>query len=101
MARTEYYDDPDAPEPNTLVVGVSVAIADENGCVLLQRRAEPCRCTRRSGSGSHISWAIETGPSSADRREAERPLPVTASLGDAASGHRVRRWTSFWSPEMA
>ncbi|RBQ18677.1 DNA mismatch repair protein MutT [Spongiactinospora rosea] len=40
MARTEYYDDPDAPPPNSLVVGVSVAIRDDQGRVLLQRRAD-------------------------------------------------------------
>ncbi|MFI0422292.1 NUDIX domain-containing protein [Spongiactinospora sp. 9N601] len=40
MTRTEYYGDPDAPQPNSLVVGVSVAITDEQGRVLLQRRTD-------------------------------------------------------------
>lgn len=40
MARTEYYDDPDAPEPNSLVVAASAAVTDEEGRVLLQRRAD-------------------------------------------------------------
>ncbi|SNT62252.1 ADP-ribose pyrophosphatase YjhB, NUDIX family [Streptosporangium subroseum] len=40
MARTEYYDDPDAPEPNSLVVGVSAVVVDDAGHVLMQRRTD-------------------------------------------------------------
>lgn len=31
MPRTEYYDDPDALEPNTLVVAASVVVTDDGG----------------------------------------------------------------------
>ncbi|MER5211281.1 NUDIX domain-containing protein [Streptomyces sp. NPDC002838] len=40
MARTEYYDDPDAPEPNSLVVAASAVVADDQGRILLQRRRD-------------------------------------------------------------
>lgn len=40
MARTEYYDDPDAPEPNSLVVAASAVVTDEHGRLLLQRRRD-------------------------------------------------------------
>lgn len=40
MARTEYFDDPNAPEPNSLVVAASAAVTDDNGRVLLQRRRD-------------------------------------------------------------
>ncbi|MEU9793093.1 NUDIX domain-containing protein [Streptomyces sparsogenes] len=40
MARTEYYDDPDAPEPNSLVVAASAVVTDETGRILLQRRRD-------------------------------------------------------------
>lgn len=40
MARTEYYDDPSAPMPNSFVVGVSAVITDEDGRILMQRRAD-------------------------------------------------------------
>ncbi|WP_411076725.1 NUDIX domain-containing protein [Streptomyces sp. cmx-10-25] len=40
MARTEYYDDPDAPEPNSLVVAASAVVVDGQGRLLLQRRRD-------------------------------------------------------------
>ncbi|WP_016905748.1 NUDIX hydrolase [Streptomyces xiaopingdaonensis] len=40
MARTEYYGDPDAPEPSSLVVAASAAVTDEQGRILLRRRAD-------------------------------------------------------------
>ncbi|MFF8375313.1 NUDIX domain-containing protein [Streptomyces sp. NPDC015661] len=40
MARTEYYDDPHAPQPNSLVVAASAVVTDERGHVLLQRRRD-------------------------------------------------------------
>ncbi|WP_037912140.1 NUDIX hydrolase [Actinacidiphila yeochonensis] len=40
MARTEFYDDPNAPEPNSLVVAASAVVTDERGRVLLQRRRD-------------------------------------------------------------
>ncbi|MER7791087.1 NUDIX domain-containing protein [Streptomyces sp. NPDC097640] len=40
MARTEYYDDPDAPEPNSLVVAASAVVTDGAGRIVLQRRRD-------------------------------------------------------------
>ncbi|MFJ9953040.1 NUDIX domain-containing protein [Kitasatospora sp. NPDC091207] len=40
MARTEYYDDPDAPRPNRLVVAASAVVTDGAGRILLQRRTD-------------------------------------------------------------
>ncbi|WP_067483946.1 NUDIX hydrolase [Actinomadura hibisca] len=40
MTRTEYYDAPDAPEPNSLVVAASAVVCDEAGRILLQRRTD-------------------------------------------------------------
>ncbi|WP_141583272.1 NUDIX hydrolase [Actinomadura sp. WMMA1423] len=40
MARTEYYDDPDAPAPNSMVVAASAVVINEHGEVLMQRRAD-------------------------------------------------------------
>ncbi|MFF2222755.1 NUDIX domain-containing protein [Streptomyces globisporus] len=40
MARTEYYDDPNAPEPNSMVVAASAVVTDDEGHILLQRRRD-------------------------------------------------------------
>ncbi|MFD3947010.1 NUDIX domain-containing protein [Streptomyces sp. NPDC058579] len=40
MGRTEYYDDPSAPEPNSMVVAASAVVTDEQGHILLQRRRD-------------------------------------------------------------
>ncbi|WFB08336.1 NUDIX domain-containing protein [Streptomyces sp. LX-29] len=40
MARTEYYDDPEAPKPNSLVVAASAVVTDDEGRILLQRRRD-------------------------------------------------------------
>lgn len=40
VARTDYYDDPNAPEPNSLVVAASAVVTDEHGRLLLQRRRD-------------------------------------------------------------
>ena len=38
--RRDYYDDPDAPVPNSLVVATSAVVVDGQGRVLMQRRAD-------------------------------------------------------------
>ncbi|MGK5532122.1 NUDIX domain-containing protein [Streptomyces sp. URMC 129] len=40
MARIEYYDDPNAPEPNSMVVAASAVVTDDQGRILLQRRRD-------------------------------------------------------------
>jgi ADP-ribose pyrophosphatase YjhB (NUDIX family) len=40
MARTEYYNDPAAPKPNSIVVAVTVFVTDADDRVLLIRRTD-------------------------------------------------------------
>ena len=40
MGRTEYYNDPAAPKPNTLVPACGTLAVDESGKLLLQRRRD-------------------------------------------------------------
>ena len=38
--RTDYYHDPAAPQANSLVVGSSAVVVDDEGLILLQRRSD-------------------------------------------------------------
>jgi ADP-ribose pyrophosphatase YjhB (NUDIX family) len=40
VARIEYFDDPSAPRPNSLVVATSAVVVDDSGRILMQRRAD-------------------------------------------------------------
>jgi 8-oxo-dGTP pyrophosphatase MutT (NUDIX family) len=40
MGRTEYYDDPDAPAPNSLVPAATVFVQDDQGKVLMIQRSD-------------------------------------------------------------
>jgi 8-oxo-dGTP pyrophosphatase MutT (NUDIX family) len=40
VARTEHYDDPDAPPPNSLVPAASAVVANDRGEILMQRRRD-------------------------------------------------------------
>ena len=40
MARTDYYNDPLAPMANSLVVGSSAVVSDDEGRILLQERSD-------------------------------------------------------------
>ncbi|MER5783316.1 NUDIX domain-containing protein [Streptomyces mobaraensis] len=40
MSRTEYYADPAAPAPNSMVVAASAVVTDDQGRILLQRRRD-------------------------------------------------------------
>jgi 8-oxo-dGTP pyrophosphatase MutT (NUDIX family) len=40
VARTEHYDDPNAPKPNSLVPAASAIVTNERGEILMQRRKD-------------------------------------------------------------
>jgi ADP-ribose pyrophosphatase YjhB (NUDIX family) len=40
MTRVDYYHDPEAPEANSLVVGSSAVVVDDENRILLQRRSD-------------------------------------------------------------
>jgi ADP-ribose pyrophosphatase YjhB (NUDIX family) len=57
--RREYYDDPHAPRPNSLVVATSAVVLDTTGRILLQRRTD-------SGNWALPGGAMEAGESLID-----------------------------------
>ena len=59
MGRIDYYHDPDAPRANSLVVGSSAIVVDDQNRILLQRRAD---------SGN---WALPGGAMDIGERLAE------------------------------
>ncbi|MFC4853658.1 NUDIX domain-containing protein [Actinophytocola glycyrrhizae] len=40
MARKDYYDDPNAPAPNSIVAAASAIVTNDNGEILVHRRAD-------------------------------------------------------------
>lgn len=80
MGRTDYYDDPDAPEPNAMVVAASAVVVDEAGALLLTQRTD-------SGNWALPGGALELGESIADcvarevREEAGLNVEVTGMVG--------------------
>jgi ADP-ribose pyrophosphatase YjhB (NUDIX family) len=80
VARWEYYDDPGAPAPNSLVVATSAVVLDSQGRVLLQRRAD-------SGNWALPGGAMELDESLADsvvrevKEESGYEVEVTGLVG--------------------
>lgn len=55
-SRIDYYDDPDAPAPNSMVPSVNAVVADEAGRILMIRRTD-------NGNWALPGGAIELGES--------------------------------------
>ncbi|MFI6813207.1 NUDIX hydrolase [Nonomuraea sp. NPDC050328] len=79
MPRTEYYDDPQAPEPNTLVVGVSVAIV-EDGRVLMQRRTDN-GLWALPGGGMDLTESVPDAGRREVREETGYEVEITGMVG--------------------
>jgi 8-oxo-dGTP pyrophosphatase MutT (NUDIX family) len=59
MGRIDYYEDPSAPKPNSIVPAASAIVINEHGDVLLQKRAD-------TGQWSLPGGALELGESIAE-----------------------------------
>ncbi|WP_298325016.1 NUDIX domain-containing protein [Haloactinopolyspora sp.] len=75
MARTDYYHDPDAPFPNSIVVAASVAVLDRSGRLLLVQRTD-------SGRWALPGGAMEPGETLAAcaRREVREETGLTVDV---------------------
>jgi len=67
VPKTDYVDDPTAPEPNSLVVGVTMFVQDDDGRVLLIERADNGQWAL-PGGGQEVG---ETTPAAAVRETVE------------------------------
>ena len=92
MARREYYDDPEAPGPNSLVVATSAVVTDDAGRILLQRRAD-------SGNWALPGGGMEMDESLADsvvrevREETGLNVEVTGLVGTYTDPRHIIAYT--------
>ncbi|MFF0454729.1 NUDIX hydrolase [Nocardia africana] len=88
MGRIDYEDDPDAPEPNSLVPAASVVVVDHFGKVLLQRRVD-------NGMWALPGGKMELGESLAEcgiretKEETGLDVEITGIVGTYTSPHHV------------
>lgn len=80
MARTEYYDDPDAPEPNSLVVGVSAVVVDDQGRILMQKRTDN-GLWALPGGGMDLTESVPQAAVREVREETGYDVEVTGMVG--------------------
>lgn len=75
MGRIEYYYDPKAPKPNSLVVACNLLVTDESGAILLQRR-------RDTGQWALPGGAMDMGetPAECAIRECQEETGITAEI---------------------
>jgi ADP-ribose pyrophosphatase YjhB (NUDIX family) len=76
MTRIDYYDDPQAPEANSLVPAASAVVVNETGSILMQRRSD-------SGFWSIPGGKMETGETIRDTavRETREETGYEIELG--------------------
>ncbi|MFF3575015.1 NUDIX hydrolase [Nocardia jiangxiensis] len=79
-SRRDYYNDPQAPEPNSLKPGASALVVDDSGRVLMQRRGD-------SGNWSLPGGIMEVGETLSEcavretREETGLDIEITGLLG--------------------
>lgn len=92
MARTEYYDDPDAPEPNSMVVAASAVVADEQGRILLQRRRDN-DLWALPGGGMDLADSLPGAAVREVREETGLDVEITGLVGTYTDPRHVIAYT--------
>ncbi|MGA4685936.1 NUDIX hydrolase [Micromonospora sp. AB353] len=80
MARTEHFNDPNAPKPNSIVVAVTVFVQDELGRVLLIQRTDNGLWALPGGGQDFGEYIAETAVRET-REEAGVEVEVTGVVG--------------------
>ena len=80
MVRHEYYDDPVAPEPNSLVVATSAVVVDGRGRILLQRRADSGNWAL-PGGGMEVNESLTGSVIREVKEETGYQIEVTGLVG--------------------
>lgn len=80
MARTDYYNDPDAPTPNSVVPSASAIVADDQGRILLVKRRDNTLWAL-PGGGHDIGETIEQTAIREVKEETGLEVAVTGLVG--------------------
>jgi 8-oxo-dGTP pyrophosphatase MutT (NUDIX family) len=80
MARTDYYNDPDAPQPNSVVPSASAIVTDELGRILLVKRGDNTLWAL-PGGGHDIGETIEQTAIREVKEETGLDVEVTGITG--------------------
>ncbi|MGW0586618.1 NUDIX hydrolase [Streptosporangium sp. NPDC002607] len=92
MARTEYYDDSDAPEPNSLVVGVSAVVVDDRGRILMQRRTDN-GLWALPGGGMDLTESVPQAAVREVKEETGYDVEVTGMVGLYTDARHIIAYT--------
>lgn len=80
MARTDYYNDPNAPVPNSVVPSASAIVTDEHGRILLVKRRDNTLWAL-PGGGHDIGESIEQTAVREVKEETGLDVEVTRLVG--------------------
>ena len=92
MARREYYDDPEAPTPNSLVVATSAVVADDVGRILLQRRVDSGNWAL-PGGGMEMNESLTGSVVREVKEETGLDVEVTGLVGTYTDPRHVIAYT--------
>ncbi|WP_248964630.1 NUDIX hydrolase [Sphaerisporangium perillae] len=92
MARTEYYDDPQAPTPNSLVVGVSAVVTDEHGRILMQRRRDN-NLWALPGEGMDLTESVPQAAIREVKEETGYDIEITGMVGLYTDARHIIAYT--------
>ncbi|WP_100485126.1 NUDIX hydrolase [Mycobacteroides abscessus] len=80
MARIDYYNDPNAPEPNSVVPSASAIVTDEQGRILLVKRRDNTLWAL-PGGGHDIGESIEQTAIREVKEETGLDVDITGLVG--------------------
>ncbi|WP_433331848.1 NUDIX hydrolase [Spirillospora sp. CA-294931] len=93
MARTEYFDDPKAPRPNSLVVAASAVVTDDAGRILLQRRTDN-DLYALPGGGMDIDESLPGAAVREVREETGLNVEITGLVGTYTDPRHIIAYTN-------
>lgn len=91
--KIDYHDDPAAPEPNSLIPAVSVAVARDDGAILLSRRTDNENWALPGGA-IELNESVSQATLRETREETGIECMVAGLAGICSDPHHVIHYTS-------